>query len=241
VTEATVDRVGHPPLSVAQEGLWYLSLLAPNQISYNETITIRKDGPFDVAAFRRAFNEVVRRHEAWHTTFDNIDGQPVQIVGAAPHYELPLLDLAHLTFEQAERRAVRWSADMSMVPYDVRRGPLLRPRLVRFPGRHHQLYLALPHMIFDGVSLYRVVLPELIALYDAFSPAGPRPSARSRRPSTRPWPASSGRSRSPSAAPSPTPACTSSTLTASPCRWVSPASCSWPATGSRPATWAGRT
>ena len=29
----------------------------------------------------------------------------------------------------------------------------------------HRLYLALHHLIFDGVSLYRVALPELIALY----------------------------------------------------------------------------
>lgn len=164
-----------PPLSVAQEALWYVSLLAPNRISYNETISIRKEGPFDVPAFRRAFNEIVRRHEAWRTTFDTIGGDPVQVVQPVPGFDLPVVDLSHLTCEQAERQAVRLAAETSRVPYDVRRGPLVRPRLVRFPGDQHRLYLAMHHLVFDGVSVYRVVLLELIALYDAFCAGRPSP------------------------------------------------------------------
>ncbi|HEY4098048.1 MAG TPA: condensation domain-containing protein [Baekduia sp.] len=165
------------PLSVAQEALWYASLLAPNRISYNETVSIRKDGPFDVAAFRRAFDEIVARHEIWRTTFDRVGGVPVQVVAPPSHFDLPLVDLSGLTQEEAEHAAVRLVAETSRVPYDVRRGPLVRPRLIRFPGEHHRLYLALHHVIFDGVSVYRVVLREVIALYDAFAAGEPSPLA----------------------------------------------------------------
>ena len=175
MTDTKIAGPGAPPLSVAQEALWYQSLLVPNQVSYNETISIRKDGPFDVGSFRRAFNEIVRRHEAWRTTFDVIDGEPVQVVQPAPDFDLPVLDLSHLTQEQAERQVVHLVAEMARVPYDVRRGPLLRPRLVRFSATHHRLYLALHHIIFDGVSVYRVVLPELVELYDAFCAGRPTP------------------------------------------------------------------
>jgi amino acid adenylation domain-containing protein len=169
VTEAeTTTTPEAPPLSVAQEALWYQSCLAPNRVSYNETISIRKDGPFDVGSFRRAFNEIVRRHEAWRTTFDVIGGEPVQVVQPAPDFDLPVLDLSPLTHGQAERQVVHLVAEVARVPYDLRRGPLLRPRLVRFSRTHHRLYLALHHIVFDGVSVYRVVLPELVALYDAF-------------------------------------------------------------------------
>jgi amino acid adenylation domain-containing protein len=164
-----------PPLSVAQEALWYQSFLASNHVSYNETISIRKDGPFDVGSFRRAFTEIVRRHEAWHTTFDIIDGEPVQLVQPAPVFELPVLDLSHLTHEQAERQAEHLVAGVARVPYDLRRGPLLRPRLIRFPADHHRLYLALHHIVFDGVSVYRVVLPELVLLYNTFCAGQPSP------------------------------------------------------------------
>lgn len=173
--EITGSGAEAPPLSVAQEALWYQSRLAPNRISYNETISIRKDGPFDVSAFRRAFNEIVRRHEAWRTTFDTIAGEPIQVVHPPPCFALPVLDLSHLTRDQAERQAVRLVAEVSRVPYEVRRGPLLRPRLVRFPGDHHRLYLAMHHLVFDGVSVYRVVLLELVALYAAFCAGRPSP------------------------------------------------------------------
>ncbi|HLI56513.1 MAG TPA: condensation domain-containing protein, partial [Actinomycetota bacterium] len=134
VLDAVTDPAGPPPLSVAQEALWYLSFLVPNQFSYNEAITIRKDGPFDGAAFRYAFNEIVRRHEAWRTTFDVVGGEPVQVLQPPPTYDLPVIDLRGLTFAQAERQAVRLAAETSRVPYDLRRGPLLRPRLMRFPA-----------------------------------------------------------------------------------------------------------
>ncbi len=164
-----------PPVSVAQEALWYASLLAPNRLSYNETVSIRKDGAFDAGAFRRAFDEIVRRHEAWRTTLDTIGGAPAQVVRPAPSFDLPLVDLSRLDPEPAERQAARLVAEMSRVPYDVRRGPLVRPRLLRLPAEQHRLYLGLHHLVFDGVSLYRVVVPELIALYDAFSAGRPSP------------------------------------------------------------------
>jgi len=163
------------PLSVAQEAVWYTTLFAPNQISYNETVSIRKDGPFDVDALRQAFNELVRRHEAWRTTFDVLNGEAVQVVHRPPHFELPVLDLSHLDLEDAEAHTTRVISEVSRVPYDLRRGPLLRPRLVRFAREHHRLYLAIHHAAFDGVSLYRVAFPELVALYDAFSAGRPSP------------------------------------------------------------------
>lgn len=163
------------PLSVAQESLWFLGQMAPDQAPYNESITIRKDGPFDLPAFRAAFNEVARRHEAWRTTFDVVGGQPVQVVHPPSEHSLPLLDLGHLPRDRAERRAAHLAAEVAKVPYDLLRGPLLRPRLVRFGEDHHRLYLGLHHLIFDGVSVYRVVLSELATLYEAFR-SGEQPS-----------------------------------------------------------------
>ncbi len=163
------------PLSVAEEALWLRSLLAPDKIPYNETISLRKHGALDLPALRAAFNEIVRRHEAWRTRFDVVDGAAVQIVEPPARYELPLTDLSDLSEDEAERHAVELVARVSRVPYDLRRGSLLRPRLIRFPGDHHRLYLAMHHVIFDGVSVTRVILPELVALYNASVAGEPSP------------------------------------------------------------------
>ena len=162
----TVAAAATAPLSVAQEALFYQALLHPNRLSYNETISLRHDGPFDVAALRRAFDAFVARHESWRTRFDVVGGTPVQIIAPARPIAVPLVDLSALPAGRAERAAARLVAELSRVPYDLRRGPLVRPRLIRFPGgEHHRLYLALHHIVFDGVSLYRVVLRELAELY----------------------------------------------------------------------------
>jgi non-ribosomal peptide synthetase component F len=165
------------PLSVAQEAMWYSSRLAPTQLTYNETVSIHKDGPLDVGALRRAFAEIVRRHEALRTHFEVVAGEPSQVVHPVPSFPLPVVDLSHLSAAEAERQAVRAVAAASQVPYDLRRGPMIRPRLFRFPGEHHRLYLAMHHVGFDGVSLARILLGELVALYDAFAEGLPSPLA----------------------------------------------------------------
>lgn len=163
------------PLSVAQERPWYFSRLAPGVPVFNEAVTIRKDGVFDVDAFRRAFTELVHRHEAWRTTFTELDAGPVQIVHPPSAVDVPLVDLSSLAPDAALQEAARRAAEVAREPYDLAAGPLLRPMLVRFTDSHHRLYLAMHHLVFDGVSLYRTVLPELVALYDAFSAGKPSP------------------------------------------------------------------
>jgi non-ribosomal peptide synthetase component F len=176
VTPGGEPREAAPaPLSVAQEAMWYLSRLAPTRLTYNETVSIHKDGPLDPPTLRRAWGEIVRRHEALRTHFEVIDGEPAQVVHAPPRFDLPVVDLSHLSAAEAERQAVREVAAASRVPYDLRRGPTIRPRLFRFPEDHHRLYLAMHHVGFDGVSLARIVLAELVALYEAFAAGLPSP------------------------------------------------------------------
>jgi amino acid adenylation domain-containing protein len=163
---------GPSPLSVAQEQLWYFSKLVPGNPVYNEAVTIRKEGPFDADAFRSAFREIVRRHEIWRSTFEVVNGQPMQVVHHLPALELPLIDLSWMARADAEREAGRMAATEAKEPYSLDIGPLIRPMLVRISSDHHRLYLALHHLVFDGVSLYRVILPELTGLYEDFARGG---------------------------------------------------------------------
>jgi amino acid adenylation domain-containing protein len=173
VTRRTLE--GPSPLSLSQEQLWFISRVSPEAPTYNEAVTIRKDGHLDLDAFSAAFNEILRRHEAWRTTFSLVDDTPVQIVRDQFVLELPVLDLSGLDESEAERHAEELAADMVRQPYPLEHGPLLRAQLVRFSPVHHRLYLAIHHLIFDGVSLYRIVLPELVQIYDAFVDGKPSP------------------------------------------------------------------
>ncbi|MGH3969748.1 MAG: condensation domain-containing protein, partial [Mycobacterium sp.] len=160
---------GPLPLPASQAQLWYLSQLAPDSCAYNEMIEIRKVGALDVQALRRALNAVVSRHETWRTTFDCVDGVPHQFVHEPTEIDLPLVDLSHLGTEEAERRAVEIAAAEAVRPYDLTRGPFIRPLLVRITDDYHRLCLCMHHLIFDGVTMQRVLLPELIAAYRAYA------------------------------------------------------------------------
>src|SRR5207248_5668315 len=68
------------PLSFGQQQVWLHSQLRPDSPVYNECVTIHLPGLLDVAAFEQSFIEIVRRHEAWRTSFLVVDGQPIQMI-----------------------------------------------------------------------------------------------------------------------------------------------------------------
>src|SRR5436305_14797522 len=69
------------PLSPMQQGMLFHSLYEPGTGVYFFQIGFQIQGRLDVQAFRRAWEEVVRRHSALRTGFlwEDID-EPVQVV-----------------------------------------------------------------------------------------------------------------------------------------------------------------
>jgi amino acid adenylation domain-containing protein len=160
---------GPTPLSASQSQLWYQSQLAPDSPALNEVVEIRKTGPLDIAALRRALSEVVARHEVLRTTFGSVEGVPHQIVREPAEVDLPLSDLSDLGRQESIERAVEIVAGDSRRAYDLAKGPLIRPRLIRITDNDHRLYVGLHHLIWDGLTLNRVVFPELVALYRSYT------------------------------------------------------------------------
>lgn len=164
------------PLTFAQKQLWLHAQLGPGTSLYNEPLTVRRHGPLNVATLERSFTEIIRRHEAWRTTFPVINGEPMQKVGAPFEVRLPLIDLRNVPQAEREKEAMRIATEDARQPFDLTRGPLLRAKLVRLEAEEYRVFVTLHHLIFDGFSGYRVFLPELVAFYEAFSEDKPTPS-----------------------------------------------------------------
>ena len=95
------------PLSFAQQRLWFLDQLVPGNAFYNvDSATRMNMGPNDVPLLKRSLNEIVRRHESLRTTFQAVDGEPLQVI--APSLQLPLeiVDLQPLPAPQREAQAL---------------------------------------------------------------------------------------------------------------------------------------
>lgn len=173
VTGIPAAPPGPAPVSAEQEQLIYHTFFIPENPIYNECITLVHKGSLDVDALRTAVDQLVARHAVWHSTFRRNRGRFEQTVVPAPAHTLPVHDLRGLAGDARTRRLHDIVAGAALEPYDLRAGPLVRPVLVRVADDEHRLYLAMHHIVFDGVSLYRIVLPEIIALYEAAAAGRP--------------------------------------------------------------------
>ena len=156
------------PVSAEQRHVWLHASMAPDLPLYNEPITIHRKGTFDLPVLEQCFDEILRRHEIWRSSFELIDGEPVQIVRQDVRVRLKLVDLTALPPSEREAAALRIATDDARKPFDLAAAPLFRATVLKLAADEHRVHITLHHIIFDGVSIYRILLPELAALYEAF-------------------------------------------------------------------------
>jgi len=167
-------RTGAPPLSFAQERLWFLDRLEPGGATYNIPVAWRLAGALDPAALERALGEIVRRHEALRTTFAEVDEAPVQVVAPFGGFALAVEELDAPGEADREAVARRRAGEEAARPFDLAAGPLFRASLLRLGEEDHVLLISMHHVVSDGWSL-GVLFRELSALYAAYRDGGESP------------------------------------------------------------------
>src|SRR4029453_16127844 len=90
------------PLSFAQERLWFLNQLHPDNIAYNIPTAVHLTGHLNLPPLAGSLNEVIRRHEALRTTFTMVDGTPKQVIAPRLELSLPVVDLQELSMSAWE-------------------------------------------------------------------------------------------------------------------------------------------
>ena len=91
------------PASFAQQRLWLIHQLEPDDPSYNVPTVLRLEGSLNVDALQRALDEVVRRHEVLRTTFEIVNDGPAQIIHPQLRIPIDVIDLRDVA------AAERWS------------------------------------------------------------------------------------------------------------------------------------
>jgi hypothetical protein len=165
------------PLSLAQEQVWRLEQTAGKLAPlHNESITLHRRGLCDPAMLERSLAEIIRRHEIWRTTFEELAGQPIQIVHPAPAtFSLPVADLRILPQSEREEKAVDLATQDARKPFDLNHGPLFRARLVTLEDAEHRLYLTAHQSIVDGITVFDIFPCELTTLCESFAAGKPSP------------------------------------------------------------------
>ncbi|HEX7314773.1 MAG TPA: condensation domain-containing protein, partial [Pyrinomonadaceae bacterium] len=176
---ASIERASrdtHLPLSFAQQRLWFVEQFEKGNAAYNLLTALRLTGRLDVDTLARSLEEVIRRHESLRTTFTQVAGNGVQVVGEPFKVSLAPTDLSHINPSERESTAFKLFTEETGRAFDIAKGPLLRARLVKLDDEEHILVLVMHHIVGDGWST-DVLLHEVVAIYEAFNEGRPSPLA----------------------------------------------------------------
>ncbi|MFF5229298.1 amino acid adenylation domain-containing protein [Dactylosporangium sp. NPDC000521] len=149
-----------PPLSYAQERLWFMEQYAPGNPAYLVPVARRVRRPIDADRLAAALRRVVARHEALRTRFPaRDDGVPTLVVDPDPAVDLAVVDAAD---EAAARAAVE---AVHARGFDLAAEQPLRAALIRLAPDDAILAMAVHHIAIDGWSV-PLLLRELMTAYD---------------------------------------------------------------------------
>ncbi|MEZ0111006.1 amino acid adenylation domain-containing protein [Catenulispora sp. EB89] len=155
-----------PPLSFAQERLWFMDQFAPGTAAYHVSVAVDVNGPLDVGILERALAAVIARHESLRMRFPvGGDGLPTVVVDADPLVSLPV----HVTDDDTD--AADLARSLAGQPFDLAAGPLVRAFLVQRDAHSHILVLEAHHAVSDGWSS-DLLVGEILDAYPALSTGG---------------------------------------------------------------------
>jgi amino acid adenylation domain-containing protein len=156
-------RAMSAPLTEAQTEVW-LAAQAGDEAScaFNESFSLTLEGAFDEAAFQKAIDTVVARHDALHIRFER-SGKSFEFISDFK-LDAPLLDFSKES--DGEAMLGQLLDDEARTPFDLVDGPLVRTAVVRLAPQKHVFVFTAHHIICDGWSI-NVFIDELATAYSA--------------------------------------------------------------------------
>jgi amino acid adenylation domain-containing protein/non-ribosomal peptide synthase protein (TIGR01720 family) len=172
----TPPRAATAVLTPAQ--LRFFALDMPQRGHWNQSVQFDTQTPFNLDALARAFDALLTHHDIFRHRFVRRPG----VGGWSIVQAAKLFDTLPLAFTTATDQADALTQfDALQCTLDITNGPLVCALVATLPDGSAQLYLAIHHLIVDGVS-WRILLEDLDAAYTAaierravrLSPAGAR-------------------------------------------------------------------
>lgn len=155
------------PLSSGQQSLWFLEQIYPGNMAYTFQSLLYLKGKLDIPALNRSLTKLLERHHALRTSFEEHEGEVIQVVQPPKSIVTPLHDLTEFPKEERESRAIDLIDKEVDKGFDLASGEPVRWALYRTDQYNHILLHHEHHLIHDGWS-FRVFVSELFTLYSSF-------------------------------------------------------------------------
>ncbi|WP_233230784.1 non-ribosomal peptide synthetase [Bacillus pumilus] len=150
------EEAAYYPVTSAQKRLFVLEKMTDAEQSYHMPAALKLEGAFDEKRFKKAIEQLVDRHEAFRTSFDFVQNEPVQRIETNI-----CIDIENI---EGNGRDIQELMNDFIRPFDVGKAPLLRVGLVTVSVNVHYLLIDMHHIISDGASV-GILIEELSALY----------------------------------------------------------------------------
>jgi thioesterase domain-containing protein/acyl carrier protein len=163
-----VSRETPLPLSYAQERLWLLDQLQPDNNIFHLPYAFRLSGRLDRQILHESLQEMIKRHEILRTRFTEVEGQPVTVIDPNCSLLWEELDLRSIPPTQQMVEGIQHIQKIFAQPFSLAVAPLFRAVLIQNSEEEHLLGLCFHHIIFDGWS-EGLFFKELAMFYDTLS------------------------------------------------------------------------
>ncbi|BAY10179.1 non-ribosomal peptide synthetase family protein [Calothrix sp. NIES-2098] len=152
-------------LSPQQEHLWFLQQLDRKSV-YRSDCIISITGNLDVKRLELALQDIVNRHEILRTCFRCLPGMsiPVQVITNNKVTLAQIYNLSDVTAEEQEVKIKAIVRDLKFLPFDLEKGLILHTALIILSSEKHYLYLSLPAICSDTVTL-DILMREIATSY----------------------------------------------------------------------------
>ena len=186
----TAEEKEYYSLASAQKRLYILQQMEPGNISYNQSNVAILEGQLEKDRLEKTFRKLLQRHEGLRTSFEMINGEPLQRIHAEVDFEIEYYDISEVeekkqttedrrqgTEEKGQKKETQGDTHPSSVirhllsgfirPFDLTRPPLLRVGLIKLPvGRTSSniLMVDMHHITADGISI-GILKEDFMLLY----------------------------------------------------------------------------
>ncbi|WP_270171315.1 non-ribosomal peptide synthetase [Paenibacillus sp. SYP-B4298] len=162
------------PLTPMQEGMLYHSIESPDSGLYCEQCVFTVLGAPDEQLLRRAWRELLQRHEILRTCVmqEGLD-RPHLVLLKEAAVPIEYADLSAVPGKEQPYRLELLLESDKIRGFEFDQSPLMRVTVVRLDEQRHQLIWTFHHLLLDGWSV-PTVIREWFTLYEAYA-AGAHP------------------------------------------------------------------
>lgn len=149
--------------SPAQKRMYMLSMLENGRGAYHIPMALLLEGEIDLFRLENAFIKFIDRHEALRTGFELRNNELIQKIHDRVHFKLEF-ENATLSENLSIKDLTSQYCKDSIVPFDLRKPPLMRAKLIMIEKNKHILVVNFHHIISDGAS-QGILMNEILELY----------------------------------------------------------------------------